>query len=89
VFRDVKMPDDKIIMPGVVDTTTNFIKHPELVAQRIIRYAEMVGRETVIVCSDCGFSTFARTSPTIEPEIAWAKLRALADSAEIASSVLW
>ena len=89
VFRDVKLPDDKIIMPGVVDTTTNFIEHPELVAQRIIRYAELVGRENVIAGSDCGFSTFARTAPTIEPEIAWATLRTLADGAEIASSALW
>jgi 5-methyltetrahydropteroyltriglutamate--homocysteine methyltransferase len=89
VFRDVKLPEGKVIIPGVLDSTTNFIEHPELVAQRIIRYAELVGRENVIAGSDCGFGTFARTSNTVEPEIVWAKLAAMAEGARIASEALW
>ena len=61
VFREVKLPDDRIIIPGVLDSTTNFIEHPELVAQRLVRYAEVVGRERVMAGSDCGFATFARS----------------------------
>ena len=89
VFRNVDLPDDKIIIPGVLDTTTNYIEHPKLVAQRIVRYAELVGRENVIAGSDCGFGTFARTKYTVEPEIVWAKLRALAEGAQLASEQLW
>lgn len=88
LFKDVKLPDDKVILPGVIDSTSNFIEHPELVAQRIVRYAEVVGKENVIASSDCGFSTFAR-NPTVEPEIAWAKLASLAEGAQIASAQLW
>src|SRR5262245_37389190 len=62
VFREIRLPDDRIIIPGVLDSTTNFIEHPELVAQRIVRYAEVVGRERVIAGSDCGFATFARAA---------------------------
>jgi 5-methyltetrahydropteroyltriglutamate--homocysteine methyltransferase len=89
VFREVKLPDDKIIVPGVLDSTTNFIEHPELVAQRIVRYAEVVGRERVIAGTDCGFATFARSVSQVEPEIAWAKFRAMADGARLASRELW
>jgi 5-methyltetrahydropteroyltriglutamate--homocysteine methyltransferase len=89
VFKDVKLPDDRIIVPGVVDTTTNFIEHPELVAQRIARYADMVGRDRVIAGSDCGFATFARSAPVIEPEIAWAKIQSMAEGARLASARLW
>ena len=89
VFREVKLPDDKIIIPGVLDSTTNFIEHPELVAQRIVRYAEVVGKERVIAGSDCGFGTFARTNNTVEPEITWAKLAAMAEGARMASEELW
>lgn len=89
VFEDVKLPDDKIIIPGVVDSTTNFIEHPELVSQRIVRYARLVGRENVIVGSDCGFGTFVRTNPTISPEIVWPKLQAMAEGARLASQELW
>ena len=88
VFKDVKLPDGTIIMPGVLDTTTNFIEHPNLIAQRIGRYAELVGRENVVPGSDCGFATFARTNPTVEPEIAWAKLASLAEGARIATRQL-
>ena len=89
VFREVKLPDDKIIIPGVLDSTTNFIEHPELVAQRLVRYAEVVGRERVIAGTDCGFATFARPAPQVEPEIAWAKFRAMAEGARLASAQLW
>jgi 5-methyltetrahydropteroyltriglutamate--homocysteine methyltransferase len=89
VFREVRLPDDKIIIPGVLDSTTNFIEHPELVAQRLIRYAEVVGRERVLAGTDCGFATFARSSPVVEPEIAWAKFRSMADGARLASDRLW
>ena len=86
VFKEVSLPDGMVIIPGVIDSTTNFIEHPELVAQRIVRYAEVVGRENVIAGTDCGFGTFVRTESTIDPRIAWAKLKSLADGAAIASS---
>ena len=89
VFEDVKLPDGKIIIPGVVDSTTNFIEHPELVAQRIVRYAKLVGKENVIAGSDCGFGTFVRTNPQISPEIVWPKLQAMADGARLATKELW
>ena len=89
VFRNVKLPDGKIIIPGVLDSTTNYIEHPQLVAQRIVRYAELVGRENVIAGSDCGFGTFARTNYTVEPEIVWAKFRAMAEGARLATERLW
>jgi 5-methyltetrahydropteroyltriglutamate--homocysteine methyltransferase len=72
----------------VIDSTTNFIEHPELVAQRIARYAELVGRENVIAGVDCGFATSA-AAPTVVPTIAWAKLGVLAEGARIASQKLW
>ena len=88
VFKDVRLPDDKVIVPGVLDTTTNFIEHPELVAQRIVRYAEIVGRERVIAGTDCGFATFGRSN-LVEPEIAWAKIKSMAEGARLASARLW
>src|SRR5712692_7045256 len=89
VFREVRLPDDKLIIPGVLDSTTNFIEHPELVAQRLVRYAEVVGRERVIAGTDCGFATFARSVSNVEPEIAWAKLRSMVEGARLASARLW
>ena len=89
VFKNVKLPDGKIIIPGVLDSTTNYIEHPKLVAQRIVRYAELVGKENVIAGSDCGFGTFARTNDQVEPEIVWAKFRAMAEGAQIATKQLW
>jgi 5-methyltetrahydropteroyltriglutamate--homocysteine methyltransferase len=89
VFKEVKLPDDKILIPGMLDSTTNFIEHPELVAQRIVRYAEVVGRERVIAGTDCGFGTFARSTPQVEPEIVWPKFQAMAEGARLASAALW
>lgn len=85
VFRDrcAEIPDDKVLVPGVVDTTTNFVEHPELVAQRLARFADIVGPERVMAGSDCGFGTFAGFG-AVDPDIAYAKLRAVADGAELA-----
>ena len=89
VFRDRKseIPEDKVLVPGVVDTTTNFVEHPELVAQRIERFAHIVGAERVIAGSDCGFGTFAGFG-AVDPDIAYAKLASLAKGAALASSRL-
>jgi len=84
----VRLPDDRVIVPGVLDTTTNFIEHPDLVAQRIVRYADIVGRERVIAGTDCGFATFGRSN-LVEPEIAWAKIQSMAEGARLASAQLW
>jgi 5-methyltetrahydropteroyltriglutamate--homocysteine methyltransferase len=86
VFRDRKgdIPDDKVLVPGVVDTTTNFVEHPELVAQRIRRFVDIVGAERVIAGSDCGFGTFAGFG-AVDPEIAYAKLAALSEGAKRAA----
>ncbi|WP_319544340.1 cobalamin-independent methionine synthase II family protein [Ruegeria conchae] len=84
VFRDRKgeIPDDKVLVPGVVDTTTNFVEHPELIAQRTERFANIVGAERVIAGSDCGFGTFAGFG-AVDPDIAYAKLGALAEGAAL------
>jgi 5-methyltetrahydropteroyltriglutamate--homocysteine methyltransferase len=88
VFRDADIPDDKILVPGVLDSTTNFVEHPELVAERICRFADIVGRERVIAGTDCGFSTFAGFG-AVDPDIVYAKLAAMAAGARIASGRLW
>ena len=88
VFQDVKLPEGKVIIPGVVDSTTNFVEHPELVAQRLIRYADLVGKPNVIAGSDCGFATSA-DDDNIDPKIVWAKLTAMAEGARLASERLW
>ena len=88
-LKEVDIPDDKILIPGVIDSTTNFVEHPRLVAQRIGRYADIVGRERVIAGVDCGFGTSVRSDPMVADSIVWAKLRALHDGAEIASKRLW
>ena len=89
VFRELRLPEEKVIIPGVLDSTTNFIEHPELVAQRLVRYAEVVGRERVIAGTDCGFATFGRSTLQVEPEIAWAKFKSMAEGARLASQQLW
>jgi 5-methyltetrahydropteroyltriglutamate--homocysteine methyltransferase len=88
-LRGKKIPDDKILIPGVIDSTTNFVEHPRLVAQRIGQYADIVGRERVIAGADCGFATFAFVNNAVAPSVVWAKLAALAEGASIASSRLW
>jgi 5-methyltetrahydropteroyltriglutamate--homocysteine methyltransferase len=83
VWQDVKLPDDKLMLPGVVSHATNVVEHPELVAERIVRFANIVGRERVIASTDCGLGG------RIHPDIAWAKLEALAQGAALASRQLW
>ena len=88
VFRDTDVPEDKVLIPGVLSTTTNYIEHPLLVAERLERFADVVGRERVIAGTDCGFGTFGGFGP-IEPDIAYRKLASLVEGAQIASSRLW
>lgn len=90
VFRDLKhvVPDDKLLVPGVLSTTTNYVEHPELVAERLERFADIVGRERVLAGTDCGFGTFAGFGP-VDPDIAWLKLRSLVEGAQLASKRLW
>ncbi len=83
VWEDVKLPDGKLILPGVVSHATNVVEHPELVAQRIVRFANLVGRENVIASTDCGLGG------RVHPQIAWAKLESLARGAELATQQLW
>jgi 5-methyltetrahydropteroyltriglutamate--homocysteine methyltransferase len=88
LFEDTEVPDDKVLCPGVIEPQSNYIEHPELVAQRIERYAGLVGRDRVMAGVDCGFSVHVGTQG-IDPDVAWAKLRALSEGAEIASERLW
>ena len=88
VFKDVKLPEGKMLIPGVIDSCTNYVEHPELVAQRIFRYADVVGKQNVIAGSDCGFGTFI-VSTTVDPRIAWVKLASLVEGARLASAELW
>jgi 5-methyltetrahydropteroyltriglutamate--homocysteine methyltransferase len=88
VWQDVKLPDGKILIPGVIDSTSNFIEHPKVVAGRIVQYANLVGRENVIAGTDCGFGTSAGQAK-VHPTVMWAKFRAMADGARIASQKLW
>ena len=88
VWRDVKLPEGKIIIPGVIDSTSNFVEHPELVADRILQYARVVGAENVIAGVDCGFGTFAGRLQ-VDSKIVWMKLASLAEGARLASKELW
>jgi 5-methyltetrahydropteroyltriglutamate--homocysteine methyltransferase len=88
VFEEISLPEGKVLVPGVIDTLTPYIEHPEVVAQRIFHYAGVVGPENVIAGTDCGFATFANFTP-LDPDISWAKLRTLAEGAAIASRVLF
>jgi 5-methyltetrahydropteroyltriglutamate--homocysteine methyltransferase len=88
VWETVKLPDGKLVIPGVISHSTVVVEHPELVAQRLVRFAKVCGRENVIAGSDCGFATFA-ASKEIHPTIVWAKFQAMADGAKIATKQLW
>ena len=90
VFRDMKnqLPEDKLLIPGVLSTTTNYVEHPSLVAERLLNFANIVGRERVLAGTDCGFGTFAGFGPVL-PDIVWLKLKSLVDGAAIASKKLW
>lgn len=88
IWAEADIPDDKVLIPGVLDTTTNYVEHPELVAERILRFVDIVGRERVLAGTDCGFGTFAGFG-AVHPQICWGKLSAMAEGARIASKQLW
>jgi len=88
VFEKVRLPEGKILISGVIDTCSTYIEHPEVIAQRIVRFTQVVGRENVIAGTDCGFGTFLGTS-VIAPSVAWDKLRSLTEGARLASEELW
>ncbi len=88
IWKDVVLPADKIIIPGVIDSTSNFVEHPELVAERLVRYASVVGRERVMAGVDCGFGTFAGRVQ-VDSKIVWLKLQSLTEGARLASRELW
>ena len=88
VWQDVKLPDDATLIPGVITQSTVLVEHPEVVAERIVRFASVVGRERVIAGADCGFASFAGNME-IHPTIAWAKLEALVAGARLATTQLW
>ncbi len=88
VWQGIKLPDDKVLLPGLIDTSTNYVEHPELVAQRIERFAGLVGRERIIASTDCGFGTSAGHGK-IDPEVAYLKLGALVAGAALATKRLW
>jgi 5-methyltetrahydropteroyltriglutamate--homocysteine methyltransferase len=89
VFEDVVLPDGKLLIPGVISHTTNLVEHPLLIAERIQRFANLVGRENVIAGADCGFSTGARDEYEIHPSVVWHKFAALSEGARLASARLW
>jgi 5-methyltetrahydropteroyltriglutamate--homocysteine methyltransferase len=89
VWERVKLPDGKLIIPGVITHSTNVVEHPELIAERLCRFAERVGRENVIAGADCGFSSQATYTPEVHPSVVWAKMRAMAEGAQLATAHLW
>jgi len=89
VFEHVKVPEGKVLIPGVITHASNIVEHPELIAERIVRFARLVGRENVIAGSDCGFSSQATYHPEVHPTVVWAKFRAMAEGARLATTQLW
>ena len=89
MWENVALPEGKIIIPGVISHSTNLVEHPELIADRLTRFASVVGKENVIAGGDCGFSSFANTEPEIPPTVVWAKFQAMAEGAKLASQELW
>ncbi|MDE2743924.1 MAG: cobalamin-independent methionine synthase II family protein [Gemmatimonadota bacterium] len=89
VWEDVKLPEGKLIIPGMVAHASNIVEHPELICERIVRFANIVGRENVIAGTDCGFSTQATYTPEVHPTVVWAKFQAIAAGAQLATKQLW
>ena len=89
VWETVKLPSGKVIIPGVITHASNIVEHPELIAERITRFAKLVGRENVIAGSDCGFSSQATYNPEVHPTVVWAKFQAMAEGARLATKLLW
>jgi 5-methyltetrahydropteroyltriglutamate--homocysteine methyltransferase len=88
LFKTLKLPEGKILIPGVIESKSNFIEHPELIANRISNYAKLVGRQNVIAGSDCGYGTWVGQA-AVDPDLVWAKFKALAEGARIASKRFW
>jgi len=88
LFEQVKLPEGKLLIPGVLESKSNFIEHPELIAQRIARYANLVGRENVVAGSDCGYGTWVGQA-AVDPQVVWAKMAAMAEGARIATKQFW
>ncbi|MBM3547365.1 MAG: cobalamin-independent methionine synthase II family protein [Alphaproteobacteria bacterium] len=88
VFRDIKLPDDRVLIPGVIDSCSNYVEHPDLVAERLCRFADIVGRQRVMASADCGFATVADWN-TVDPDIVWMKFASMVEGAERASKRLW
>jgi len=89
VWESVKLPAGKVLIPGVITHASNIVEHPELIAERLLRYAKLVGREHVIAGSDCGFSSQATYNPEVHPKVVWAKFQAMAEGCRLASQQLW
>ena len=89
IFEDLKLPEGTVLIPGVITHASNIVEHPELVAERLVRYANLVGRENVIAGADCGFSSQATYNTEVHPSVVWAKFQAMADGAGLASKRLW
>ncbi len=89
LWETTRLPESKVIMPGVITHSSNIVEHPELIAERIVRFAERVGRENVIAGADCGFASQASYKPEVHPTVVWAKFRALVEGARIATGRLW
>jgi 5-methyltetrahydropteroyltriglutamate--homocysteine methyltransferase len=89
IWADIDLPEDKILLPGLLGHANNYVEHPELIAEYIVRYANIVGRERVIASADCGFSSRASYQPEVHPTVVWPKLHALAEGAELATKELW
>ena len=88
VWKDVKLPEGRVLIPGVIDNTTNIVEHPETVAERLVRYASLVGRENVIASTDCGFGNQPKGGD-LDPTVGWAKFRSMAEGAALATKELW
>jgi 5-methyltetrahydropteroyltriglutamate--homocysteine methyltransferase len=89
LWEELKLPDGKIIIPGVITHASLLVEHPELICQRLIRFANIVGRENVMAGGDCGFGTQAKAEPEVHPTIVWAKFDAMAKGAKLATDKLW
>ena len=89
VWETVRLPGDRVLLPGVITHASNIVEHPELIAERITRYATIMGRENVIASTDCGFSSQASYRPEVDPRVMWAKFDAMAEGARLASQRLW
>ena len=89
VFQDTKLPEGKYVIPGVLDSTTNIVEHPELIAERLIRFAKLIGRENVMAGADCGFSSQAMYKTEVHPTVVWEKFKAMRQGADLATKRLW